>query len=99
MGFRLMVLEVRASRAAESCRLGGLEAAADLKHFGKKCCNTWDEFCEALKRSAKPSSTSLNRPVGETGESRTLSTSLISKRVNHSWRSSTTRLAMDLLIT
>ncbi len=68
--------------------------------FGRKCHIALDDFCAAVKRSAKPFTAGPNRPVGETGESRkwTLSASLISVRFNHRWHLSTTRLAMDLLI-
>ncbi len=80
--------------------LGRLEAATELERLGRKCRIAWDDFCAAVKRSAKPSTAGPNRPVGETGESRkgTLSASLISVRFSHRWRSSTTRLAMDLPI-
>ncbi len=78
--------------------LGRLEAVAELERLGRKCRIAWDDFGVAVKRSAKPSTAGPNRPVGETGESRkgTLSAS-ISVRFNHEWRSSTTKLAMDLL--
>ncbi len=80
--------------------LGRLEAAAELECLGRKCHIAWDDFCSAVKRSAKPSTAGPNRLVGETGESRkgTLSASFISIRFNHRWRSSTIKLAMDLPI-
>ncbi len=81
--------------------LGWLELAAELERLGRKCHIAWDDFCAAVKRSAKPSTAGPNRPVGETGESRKeiLSAYFISVRFNLRWRSSTTRLAMDLPIT
>ncbi len=66
-----------------------LEAAAELERLGRKCRIASDDFCAAVKHSAKPSTAGPNRPVGETGELRkgTLSASFISVRFNHRWRS------------
>ncbi len=43
---------------------------AELECLGKKGRIAWDDFCAAVKRSAKPSTVGPNSPVGETGESR-----------------------------
>ncbi len=67
-----------------------LDAVAEMEHLGNKCCIAWDDFCMAVKRSAKPSTAGPKIPVRETGESRkgTLSASLISVRFSHKWCSS-----------
>ncbi len=78
--------------------LGRLWAAAGLERLGRKCRIACDAFCASVKRSANPSTAGPKRPLGEIGASRkeTLSASLISVSVSHRWRSSTTRLAIDL---
>ncbi len=78
--------------------LGRLWAAAGLERLGRKCRIACDPFCASVKRSADPSTAGPKRPLGEIGASRkeTLSASLISVSVSHRWRSSTTRLAIDL---
>ncbi len=43
--------------------------AAELERLGRKCPIALDDFCAAVKRSAKPFTAGPNRPVGETGGS------------------------------
>ncbi len=78
--------------------LGRLWAAAGLERLGRKCriaCDALLCFCEALSESFHRRS---KEATGKIGASRkeTLSASLISVSVSHRWRSSTTRLAIDL---
>ncbi|KAA0705287.1 5-hydroxytryptamine receptor 3A [Triplophysa tibetana] len=66
----------------------------------RKCFMACEDFCAAVKRSAKPSTAGPKRPLAEVGASRkgTFSASLISVSVSQRWRSRTTRLAIDLPI-